>query len=179
MKPTKILNLVITAAVFLLATAVLVPILMRNGYPSPSIPARSNITIGVVIVVLAALGWPALRYRRELAKKLADPQAKHPRRLSPMYAIRVLALARSSEIFGAIVAGGVGGILIAQFMTPVGPGASFAGNLTSCVLAVVLTVVGYLVEQLLRIKDDAEHEDANDSADDKKRAPVKTEITPA
>ena len=175
MKPTRILNLIYIIVSSLIVTAVLVPMLMSNGYPSPAVPEPSNLTLGVMIVVLAALGWPPLRYRRELAKKLADPSAKHPRRLSPMFAVRVLALAKASQIFGAIVCGGVGGVLIAQLTTPVGPGASFGSNVTACVLALLLTVVGYIIEQLLRIKDDAEPEDPAA----KKRAPAKTEATPA
>jgi hypothetical protein len=179
MKPTKLLNLALIAVASLIATGLLVPFLIRNGYPTPAVPGRSNLTLGVIILVLAGLGWPPLRYRRELAKKLADPAAPHPRRLSSTYAVRVLALAKSSEIFGAIVAGGVGGILIAQATSPVGPGASFGSNLVSCMLAVVLAVLGYVIEQLLKIKDDADAEDGAGDTEAGKRPAVKTGITAA
>lgn len=150
MKPTKIWSLVsysIGATVF---AAVLSETLVMRGFTVPVSPVNLPVTIASVAIALGLLAIPMARYRAALK----EPK-KPAKRVAPLYAVRVVALAKASSLAGALFAGWHAGVLIVQLTLP-----AITGGVIFSVLglaaSLVTTAVALIVENLFRVPPDAD-----------------------
>lgn len=153
----RLRHLVLTAV----AVAVLVAIALSAVDPSGS---RVRLTwtvpagLGALALVMLAAGWPVRQWNRQLGRRRAArtggrEAAAALRRIDPLRATRVLALARASAFAGAALAGAYAGIAVLT-----APTAEFAPRRARLVLALLaavgaaaLSVVGVLVERWCRV----------------------------
>jgi hypothetical protein len=150
MKPTKILSLASYAFASAIFAFVLAETLVMRGLSVPVSPINLPIAIAAIGLTLAALAIPMIRYR----KALKDPK-KRAKRLAPIYAFRVLILAKSSALAAALFFGWHLGILVAQLSLP-----AVTANITFTIVGLIAslftTAVALVVENLFKIPPDLE-----------------------
>jgi len=103
----------------------------------------------LLIIVAVAVVAVALPVRR-VAKGALDADGR-PARVDPFYATRVLALAKSAILVGAIFAGGTLAMLAFFFSRPVVNGSSVLPSILGFVAAAALLVAGIIAEEMCRI----------------------------
>lgn len=148
MKPTKVWTLVsyaIGAAIF---GFVLTQILVMRGLAVPVSPVNLPVTIASIALALAIFAIPMARYRAALK----DPK-RVAKRLAPLYAVRVVALAKASSIAGSMFLGWHAGVLITQLSLP-----AVSDNVLFTILgllaSLITTVVALVVENMFRVPPD-------------------------
>jgi hypothetical protein len=150
MKPTRIWSLAsyaIGAAVF---SGVLCETLVSRGKALPVAPLNLPITVLAIGVAIGLLSIPMARYRQALK----DPK-RVAKRLNPHYAFRVVALAKSGSVAGALFAGWHLGIMLVQLTLPA-VSATVGYSIFGLITAVVTAVISVIVEYLFRIPPDVE-----------------------
>lgn len=111
------------------------------GWPTPSLGYPSVITLAAVIVLELVLGVRVLRDRE---RPVAD-------RMNPLAAARTLVLAQAGTYAGAAIGGWHLGILIHRLpQAGFGP-AVVTESIVQVIAALILVIVGFLVEQWCRI----------------------------
>lgn len=111
--------------------------------------------IGIVLVLMAI---PMFKYRaalRDLKKQSTTVAAKslaRPKRLNPFYAVRLVLLAKSIAISGAIFSGWHLGVVWLQLTQPIVPSSTIQ-NAFGLLGAVVMTVSALIVERICKITD--------------------------
>lgn len=120
--------------------------------PSPLLP----VLLLVIAVAALALAWPVRRSVRTGV------------RIDPFRALRAVTLARASSLFGAIMAGFGGGLLVFLLSRPVAPQVgSTVAMIALIASSVVLVVAALVAEQLCTLPkdpDDSEPPDPDPAA---------------
>lgn len=126
--------------------------LASGGAPSFVPPATLWTVLVVVAVALLLLGRPVRRLVRGRAK----------RRVDPLFAMRVLVLAKASSLIGALLVG-FGVVLLVYAVSRTGSiaTAGFWPAVLTTAAALVLGIAGLIVEQWCRIPP----QDRSDAAD--------------
>ena len=141
-----------------LLAAVVIHILVRSTYGSlPPLPALAGITLLLLAVVEAVLGFV-------LRSKIRHPRGGRP--IQPLTAARAVALAKASSLLGAIMLGAWLGVLGYVFPRRADIEAA-AGDTTSAIIGVICAAAliggGLWLEYCCRSPHD-EDEDQRDSA---------------
>lgn len=149
MTRSRPLPLVLLALVgFALAFATDLALAMR-GEPVLVPPLSLAVGLMLIAALLVALAWPV------------RAAAKGERRIDPFYATRVVVLAKASALAGALLLGGVGGILtylLSRAVVPIGSTLTAAGTL---VAAVILLIAALVAEHFCALPpDDDEQQEA-------------------
>lgn len=114
------------------------------GWPAPSLGYSSVITLSAAIVLELVLG---LRVLRDRERPVAD-------RLNPMAAARTLVLAQAGAYAGAAIGGWHVGILVHRIPEAGFGPAVVTESIVQVITALILVVVGFMVEQWCRIPPD-------------------------
>ncbi len=135
-KPTPLIGLFLLGGVGAYLTEILLQ--SRGGYIFvPPITVAITLTIAAVAVILLALP-----IRRRVTGKRKEP-------VDPLYAARVLALAKASSLAGSLLLGVGIGIAIYLFGRPIAPtGFILANVITHISSALLLIVAGLIAENL-------------------------------
>lgn len=124
----------------------------ESGWPAPALGYTSVITLAAVIVLELFLGIRVLKDRQ---RPVAD-------RMNPVAAARTLVLAQAGTYAGAVIGGWHAGMLVHRV-----PQAGFGSDVVTeatvqVIAALVLVVVGFVVEQWCRIPpEDTGHNGRN------------------
>jgi hypothetical protein len=113
------------------------------GYVFPASPTSLPISLLALALANYLFSYPIYRYRKRLG---GYKEGIRPERPNPFYAVRVLILARSSVLAGALFAGWHAGLLIWLVSFSVAPENLMQSSLFGLVGAVALTIGG-LVSQ--------------------------------
>lgn len=161
MKPTKIINLLIVAACGFAVNFVVTKFALAKGGTVAIIPASLDISLLATAVIELLLAIPIFRFRRDMlsfakGKTSAGLPAKRVRRVDSFYAVRLLALAKSTALFGALFFGFAIALVISQLLLPVIPD-SIIQNIVVSFVTLVLIFVALLIERACKLpKPDAE-----------------------
>lgn len=158
MKPTKILNLIITAASAAVGAYLLIRLAVSNGWQVPVANLNLIFVLPIIGLIVLGMAWPIIRYRRavrDLTKATAEgnPGLKRPKRVDPFYAVRVLMLAKAISIAGAIFIGWHLGALAVQAGLPVIT-TTIWFNFAAMIGALVMAICGVITELICRIRQD-------------------------
>ena len=113
------------------------------GYEFPVSPTSLPVSLLVIAVANYVFSFPIYRYRKQLERY---QEGIRPGRPNPFYAVRVLILARSSVLAGALFAGWHAGLLIWLVSFSVAPENLIRSSSFGLVGAVAL-IIGGLVSQ--------------------------------
>jgi len=119
------------------------------------------ITFAAVLIVIAVAVVAVAIPVRRVAKGAFDAQGR-PARVDPFYATRVLALAKSAILVGAILAGGTLAMLAYFFSRPVVNGSSALPAILGFVASVAVLAAGIVAEEMCRIPPKDRNDDAAD-----------------
>jgi hypothetical protein len=145
---TRPLTLVIAALVGVASAYGLDSLLALRGFAVVVPPVSLAIALVLIGGVLVALAWPVRR------------AAAGEHRIDPFYALRVVVLAKSSAVAGALLAGASAGVLLYLVTRAVVPlGSSLAAGGTA-VAAVLLLVAGLVAEHWCALPPDDPTEEA-------------------
>lgn len=120
----------------------------RNGYPTPSLPLSSLLTIAAVVLVTLVFGLRVRRWRAGNRKRVLDP----------LLAARTVVLAQATAYAGALTTGWHVGILADQ-LTLVGVRSNLGpvwGSLALIAAGLAMIVTGLVVENFCRLPPDDE-----------------------
>lgn len=131
----------------------------RNGFPTPSLPLSSLLTIAVVVAVTLIFGLRVRQWR----------SGNRKRPLDPILAARTVILAQAAAYAGALTTGWHTGILADQ-LTLVGVRSSLGpvwGSLAVILGAVGMIATGLIVESFCKLPpdDDAGSEASRESGE--------------
>jgi len=124
---------------------------VNNGLEIPISGITLALSTAFIAVILLALAVPIWKYKRSIAKVIT---VSKPLPVNPFYAVRVLLLSKAAAITGAMFIGWHAGALIKQFTAPVVVIDATAPNITALSSAVLLLVVGFIVEQICKLPSD-------------------------
>lgn len=153
MKPTKITNLITIALIVGVAGFFVIEQMVGNGLPAPTTGINIVLIQPALSVILILSAIPMMRYRSGL-KKFETESGKRPARVDSTYALRTLALAKAISLTGSIFVGWQLGILVYQLISP--EGTKLLLTILGLVGALVMVVVGLVVENLFRVPPDAD-----------------------
>ncbi len=125
---------------------------VNNGLEIPITGISLSISTALIAVILLALAVPIWKYKRNLIKLATSTNKLLP--VNPFYAVRVLLLSKAAAITGAIFIGWHAGVLVKQFTAPVVVTDATTPNITALVAAVLLLIVGFVVEQICKLPSD-------------------------
>lgn len=168
MKSTKVLNLVLAAAVGFAVNFVITKFAIANGSGVAIIPASLDVSLLAIAVIELLIAIPIFRFRRDLrrfvkTKTTAQSQARI-RRVDAFYAVRVLALAKATSIFGALFLGFAAALVVSQVLLPVIPDAIIK-NIIATFVSFVVVVVALLIERACRLPKQSDETAANTNAE--------------
>jgi len=121
------------------------------------------ITFAAVLIVLAVAVVAVAVPVRRVAKGRTDAEGR-PATVDPFYATRVLALAKSAILVGALLAGGTLAILVYFFSRPVVNEGSVVPAILGFAASAAVLAAGILAEEMCRIPP-ADHDDRPDDAE--------------
>ena len=132
---------------------------VSHGHSFPVAHPSSLVTMPAIGLILLALAWPVIRYRRQLlqqakATTATSRQVPRPKRLDPFYAVRVLLLAKSTEVAAAAMGGFHLGLVILQLTSPIIPQNVWL-NISGVLGSVFALIVGVVVEKFCKIPGDS------------------------
>jgi hypothetical protein len=125
---------------------------VSNGLEIPITGNSLSISTALIAVILLALAVPIWKYKRNLVKLATSTNKLLP--VNPFYAVRVLLLAKAAAITGAIFIGWHAGVLVKQFTAPVVVTDATTPNITALLAALLLLIVGFVVEQICKLPSD-------------------------
>lgn len=120
----------------------------RNGYPTPSLPLSSLLTIAAVVAVTLVFGLRVKRWRAGNRKRVLDP----------ILAARTVVFAQATAYAGALTTGWHVGILIDQ-LTLLGVRSNLGpvwGSLAVIAGGIVMIGTGLVVESFCKLPPDDE-----------------------
>ena len=123
----------------------------NNGLEVPISGITLSISTALIAVILLGLSIPIWKYKRSITKALTTSK---PLPVNPFYAVRVLLLSKAAAITGAMLIGWHAGVLVKQFTAPVVVIDATTPNITALVAAVLLLIVGFIVEQVCKLPSD-------------------------
>lgn len=160
LKPTRLMNLLAWLVSATTAGYLLPQFVISGGGSIPISPWNIIVTLPAIGIVLIVMAIPMLKYRRALMAVTKASQAgkqvklsDRPKRLNPFYAVRLVILAKSISISGAIFSGWHLGVVWLQLTQPVIPTSTLQNGL-GLIGAVVMTVCAIVVERICKITDD-------------------------
>jgi hypothetical protein len=124
---------------------------VNNGLEVPISGITLALSTALIAVVLLGLAVPIWKYKRTITKALTTSK---PLPVNPFYAVRVLLLSKAAAITGAMFIGWHAGVLVKQFTAPVVVTDATTPNITALVAAVLLLIVGFIVEQVCKLPSD-------------------------
>lgn len=154
MKPTKIMTLVGWAVSATTAGYLLPKLVVNNGGAIPVSPWNIIVTLPLIGIILLLMAIPMFKYRAALNARVKDSAKPRPMPLNPFYAVRLVLLAKSIAISGAIFCGWHIGVVWLQLTSPVVTAATMQ-NVLALVGSLLMTVSAIIVERMCRIIDDA------------------------
>lgn len=160
MKQTQIMTLVAWAVSATTAGYLLPLVLINGGGSIPISPWSIVVTLPLIAIVLSILAVPIYRYRRALVEIQKTKSLTRPKRLNPFYAVRVVLLAKSIAISGAIFTGWHLGVVWLQVTSPVIPSSTLQ-NALALIGSVLMTLVALIVERICKVTQDAAEESPN------------------
>jgi len=164
-KPTRLVPLVILAAIGLAGGWVAVQLVERFAGRILSVPWAA--AVGLVVLAVAVLIWalvsrPRLldtshdgRSQRLTPAALGSSRPTRPQRMNPLVAARTAALAMAASRTGAVIGGfylGIALAIIPVISSPTGS-ATFSASLTCVVACVILVVAAVWLESMCRLRD--------------------------
>jgi Protein of unknown function (DUF3180). len=151
-KRTSALTLALFAVLGLSVGLLVQVALAQSGQPGVRPPLTLAIGLSLIGLVDVALAWPVRKVTKGQAKTQVDP----------FYATRVVVLAKSSSISGALLAGAAAGFalyLLSRTVPPVGSIGFFISMFTG---AIVLMVCGLVAEHMCTLPPPEEGEEAKE-----------------
>jgi hypothetical protein len=124
---------------------------VNNGLEVPISGITLSISTALIAIILLGLSVPIWKYKRGITKALTTSK---PLPVNPFYAVRVLLLSKAAAITGAMLIGWHAGVLVKQFTAPVVVIDATTPNITALVAAVLLLIVGFIVEQVCKLPSD-------------------------
>jgi hypothetical protein len=124
---------------------------VNNGLEVPISGITLALSTALIAVILLGLSVPIWKYKRSITKALTTSK---PLPVNPFYAVRVLLLSKAAAITGAMLIGWHAGVLVKQFTAPVVVIDATTPNITALVAAVLLLIVGFIVEQVCKLPSD-------------------------
>jgi len=124
---------------------------VNNGLEVPISGITLALSTALIAVVLLGLAVPIWKYKRTITKALTTSK---PLPVNPFYAVRVLLLSKAAAITGAMLIGWHAGVLAKQFTAPVVVTDATSPNITALVAAVLLLIIGFVVEQICKLPSD-------------------------
>jgi len=124
---------------------------VNNGLEVPISGITLALSTALIAVVLLGLAVPIWKYKRTITKALTTSK---PLPVNPFYAVRVLLLSKAAAITGAMLIGWHAGVLVKQFTAPVVVTDATTPNITVLAAAVLLLIVGFVVEQICKLPSD-------------------------
>ena len=124
---------------------------VNNGLEVPISGITLALSTALIAVVLLGLAVPIWKYKRSITKALTTSK---PLPVNPFYAVRVLLLSKAAAITAAMFIGWHAGVLVKQFTAPVVVTDATTPNITALVAAVLLLIVGFVVEQICKLPSD-------------------------
>ena len=124
---------------------------VNNGLEVPISGITLALSTALIAVILLGLSVPIWKYKRSITKALTTSK---PLPVNPFYAVRVLLLSKAAAITGAMLIGWHAGVLVKQFTAPVVVIDATTPNITALVAAVLLLIVGFIVEQVCKLPID-------------------------
>ena len=132
-------------AVFGLTIGVLVQIaLAQAGQPGIKPPLTLGLVLAVIGVLNIAIAWPVHKVAKGTAKAAVDPY----------YSTRVVVLAKSSSVSGALLAGAAVGFVVYLLTRSVPAVGSIGFSVATLAGAVVLMVCGLVAEHMCKLPPD-------------------------
>ena len=165
LKPTRVIDLVAWAVISATAGYLLPQLVTAQGGSIPISPWNIVITLPLIGIVIVLMAIPMFKYRKALLSiskaKLQNLNTNSPRpkRLNPFYAVRLVLLAKSIAISGAIFTGWHIGVVWLQLSSPIIPSSTFQ-NALGLIGAIVMSVCALVVERICKITDDGSAEQA-------------------
>ena len=111
--------------------------LVSTGRPAVIPPITLGIAVGLIGLIVVGSAWPVFRVVRKV------PGA----RVDPFYATRVVLLAKSSSLAGALVAGLAAAILVFLLTRSVLPAAGAVSMAVVALIGAILLLIGGLVAE--------------------------------
>jgi hypothetical protein len=124
---------------------------VNNGLEVPISGITLALSTALIAVILLGLAVPIWKYKRSITKVIT---VSKPLPVNPFYAVRVLLLSKAAAITGAIFIGWHAGVLVKQLTAPVVVIDATTPNITALGSAVLLLVVGLIVEQICKLPSD-------------------------
>ena len=124
---------------------------VNNGLEVPISGITLALSTALIAVILLGLALPIWKYKRSITKVIT---VSKPLPVNPFYAVRVLLLSKAAAITGAIFIGWHAGVLVKQLTAPVVVIDATTPNITALGSAVLLLVVGFIVEQICKLPSD-------------------------
>jgi hypothetical protein len=135
-------------------------LIINNGGSIPISPFSILLTLPLIGILLIIMAIPMFKYRSALhaiSKSKADGNEvkliNRPKRLNPFYAVRLVLLAKSISISGAIFSGWHLGLVWLQLTQPVVPSSIFQ-NAIGLFGSALMTACAVVVERICKITDD-------------------------
>ncbi|MEY4993237.1 MAG: hypothetical protein RIS82_359 [Actinomycetota bacterium] len=180
MKVTRIPNLVAWSVLAATGGYLAPKFLVANGGQVPVATFSFILTLPLISIILLVFALPMIRRYRAgspaaAKSKPASSLAKPSGLLNPFYAVRVVLLAKATAIAGAIFLGWQSGVLWFQVSSPVITEKVWP-NLAALIGAIVMVVVGIVIERVCRIRDGG---DAAAPKSEGKSAGSGAEVNPA
>ena len=153
MKPTKFMTLIGWAVSSITAGYLLPQFVVNSGGSIPISPWNIIVTLPLIGIILLLMAIPMIKYRGALQARAKDSTKQRPMPMNPFYAVRLVLLAKSIAISGAIFSGWHIGVVWLQLTSPVITVATLQ-NALALLGSVVMTVCAIIVERICRITDD-------------------------
>ena len=146
MRPTRTPRLLLGAAVLTVLAWLALRWWVQSGHEPPMLPWTAPGVMGLLAVVVLVSGWQVRQWTR----------GRRERALDPLRAARTVVLAKASQYAGALLSGWYAAQALALLPTvDVEPRRGLlVRGLVSLLAAVVLWVVGWLVERWCRVPVD-------------------------
>ena len=121
---------------------------VNNGLEVPISGITLALSTALIAAVLLGLAVPIWKYKRSITKAVTTSK---PLPVNPFYAVRVLLLSKAAAITAAMFIGWHAGVLVKQFTAPVVVSDATTPNITALIAAVLLLIVGFVVEQICKL----------------------------
>ena len=121
-------------------------LLTRVGEPAFVPPLSAGVALALVGIIVATMAWPIRQLVR--GEKKSEP-------IDPLYATRVLLLAKASALAGSGVFGATVGVMVFYLTRPVLPLGALWLSLAMCGGALVLTAGGLVAERWCTLPPDS------------------------
>ena len=131
---------------------------ITNGFHVPVSGPSLYVSLFLASMILVAVAVPIYRYKRSLKKALeanGGQLVKKPMPVDPFYAVKVLLLAKSAGMTAALFAGWHIGVIIKQLNTTVVVGENITPNIVTCVAALILLAVSFIVIDICKLPNDS------------------------